>query len=357
MANYEIKIVKTQNKKVKPDENKLSFGKYFTDHMFVMTYDEGTGWHDPEILPNEPFAIDPAAMVFHYGQAVFEGMKAYRTVDDKIALFRPEANFKRLNDSNDRMCIPLIDEEFAIYALKELIKIDEDWIPTAPGTSLYIRPFIIATEAAVKVHLSSSYKFFIILSPVGPYYPGGLAPVDILIEDDYVRAVRGGIGFAKAAANYAISLKGQQKAIKKGYAQVMWLDGIERKYVEEVGTSNVFFVMGDELVTPELNGSILPGITRNSVMAIARSWGLTVTERKVSVDELFAAAKDGTLKEAFGAGTAAVISPVANFIMGDESVQVADGKIGALSQKIYDTLTGIQFGRIEDTFNWIQEVK
>ena len=357
MAHSEIKITMTQNKKVKPDENKLSFGKYFSDHMFVMDYVEGKGWHNPEIVPNEPFLIDPAAMVFHYGQAVFEGMKAYRTVDGKVALFRPEANFKRLNDSNDRMCIPAIDEEYAIHALKELIKIDEEWIPTAPNTSLYIRPFIIATEAAVGVHPSMSYKFFIILSPVGPYYASGLAPTNILIENDYVRAVRGGIGYAKAAANYAISLKGQQKAIEKGYAQVMWLDGIERKYVEEVGTSNVFFVFGDELVTPELNGSILPGITRNSVMTIAKSWGLNVVERKVSVDELLAAAKDGTLKEAFGAGTAAVISPVGNFIMGDEKVQVGDGKIGALSQKLYDTVTGIQFGKVEDTFGWMQEVK
>ena len=357
MAHPEIKITMTQNKKIKPDENKLSFGKYFTDHMFVMDYDEGTGWHSPEIMPNEPFAIDPAAMVFHYGQAVFEGMKAYRTIDGNIALFRPEANFKRLNDSNDRMCIPAIDEEFAIHALKELIKIDEEWIPTAPNTSLYIRPFIIATEAAVGVHPSRSYKFFIILSPVGPYYASGLAPTNILIENDYVRAVRGGIGYAKAAANYAISLKGQQKAIKKGYAQVLWLDGIERKYVEEVGTSNVFFVIGDDLVTPELNGSILPGITRNSVMTIAKSWGLNVVERKISVDEVFAAAKDGTLKEAFGSGTAAVVSPVANFIMGDESVQVGDGNIGQLAQKLYDTVTGIQFGKIEDSFGWIQLVK
>lgn len=357
MADYSIKTVLTKNKKIKPDQNKLSFGKYFTDHMFVMDYEEGIGWHEPKIVPNEPFSIDPAAMVFHYGQAVFEGMKAYKTADGSINLFRPEANFKRLNQSDERMCIPHIDEEFALHALKELIKVDAEWVPDAENTSLYIRPFVIATEAAVGVHPSKYYKFIILLSPVGPYYPTGLAPVDILVEDEYVRAVRGGIGFAKASANYAISLKGQQRAIEKGYAQVMWLDGIERKYIEEVGTMNVFFLINDELITPELNGSILPGITRDSVLTLAKSWGVKAVERKISLEELLAAAKDGSLKEAFGAGTAAVISPIKNFVVGEEKTQVADGTTGEFSQKLYDNLTGIQYGKVADPFNWVQKVQ
>jgi branched-chain amino acid aminotransferase len=356
MADYDIKVVLTKNKKIKPDETKLSFGKYFTDHMFVMDYANGQGWVEPKIVPNEPIAVDPAAMVFHYGQAVFEGMKAYRGDDGKIRLFRPTANFARLNRSDERMCIPHIDEDLALYALKELIKVDEDWVPSAPNTSLYIRPFVIATEAALGVHPAMNYKFMIILSPVGPYYPTGLAPVDILVEDEYVRAVRGGIGFAKASANYAVSLKGQQKAIEKGYAQVLWLDGIERKYLEEVGTMNVFLVINDELITPELNGSILPGITRDSVITLGKSWGMNVVERKISLEEVRNASKDGSLKEAFGAGTAAVISPIKNFIEGEEVIPVGNGTTGPIAQKFYDNLTGMQYGRIKDTMNWVVEI-
>jgi len=356
MAPLEIKTILAGTKKSKPDENNLGFGKYFTDHMFVMEYSDELGWHDPKITPYAPLAIEPAAMVFHYGQSVFEGLKAYKSPEGKVLLFRPCDNFKRLNISDDRMCIPHIDEEFALKALIELIKVDADWIPTAIGTSLYIRPFVIATEPSVKVMAANNYKFLIILSPVGPYYPSGLAPIDILVEDEYVRAVRGGIGAAKASANYAASLKAQQKAVQKGYAQVMWLDGIERKYIDEVGAMNVFFVINDELITPELNGSILAGITRDSVIKMASSWGVKVTERKLAIAEVFAAAKNGSLKEAFGCGTAAVISPIKTFIMGDEKVQVADGNTGQLSNKLYDNLTGIQFGRVEDTFGWTMEV-
>ncbi|MCL2488926.1 MAG: branched-chain amino acid aminotransferase [Oscillospiraceae bacterium] len=346
----------TTGKKPKPDWNSLSFGKFFTDHMFVMDYISDEGWTNAGIVPYEPFLIDPAAMVFHYGQAVFEGLKAYRAADGRTLLFRPAMNFARFNRSDDRMCIPPIDEAFVLDALKELLRIDADWIPDAPGTSMYIRPFIIATEAALGVHPSHAYKFMIILSPVGAYYQSGLAPVRIIIEDEYVRAVRGGVGFTKSSANYAISLKGQEKAIEKGYAQVLWLDGIERKYVEEVGTMNVFFRFGDTVVTPELTGSILPGVTRDSVMRLLRSWNIPVAERKVTVDEIFTAHKAGTLLEAFGSGTAAVISPIGEFRRGDESITLTGGEIGELSQRLYDTLTGIQYGRLPDTFGWTVEV-
>ncbi|MCL2564460.1 MAG: branched-chain amino acid aminotransferase [Defluviitaleaceae bacterium] len=356
MANLEINTILATTKKTKPDEANLGFGKYFTDHMFTMDYSDELGWHDPKITPYEPLQIEPAAMVFHYGQSVFEGLKAYKSSEGKVLLFRPWDNFKRLNISDERMCIPYLDEEFALKALVELIKVDVDWIPASSGTSLYIRPFMIATEPSVKVMAAKNYKFLIILSPVGPYYPSGLAPIDILVEDEYVRAVRGGIGAAKASANYAASLKSQQKAIQKGYAQVMWLDGLERKYIDEVGAMNVFFVINDELITPELNGSILAGITRDSVIKMAKSWGVKVTERKLSIAEVFAAAKDGSLKEAFGCGTAAVISPIKCLIMGDDKVQIADGNTGQLSNKLYDNLTGIQFGRVEDTFGWTKEV-
>ena len=356
MAALEIKTFLTDQKKVKPDESSLGFGKYFTDHMFTMDYDEERGWHTPVIIPYGPLAIEPAAMVFHYGQSVFEGLKAYKSPEGKILLFRPEENFKRLNRSDERMCIPYLDENFAMKALTELIKADADWVPSSPGTSLYIRPFMIATEPYVKVASSKEFKFLIILSPVGPYYSTGLTPVDILVEDEYVRAVRGGLGAAKASANYAASIKSQQKALQKGYAQVMWLDGLERKYVDEVGAMNVFFVINDELITPELNGSILAGITRDSVIQMAKSMGIKVVERRLGIAEVFDSARDGSLKEAFGCGTAAVISPIGRFIMGDDKVQVADGSTGRLTRQIYDNLTGIQFGKVKDTFGWIKEV-
>lgn len=349
--HYDIKVELRKDLKPKPDQNNLPFGKYFTDHQFMLDYEDGR-WVNPRIVPYGPVEMDPAAMVFHYGQAVFEGMKAYRAEDGRVLLFRPEANFRRLNVSDERMCIPHLDEELALHALKQLLKIEADWIPTAQGTSLYIRPFVIATEPMLGVHPSKTYKFMIILSPVGPYYPTGLAPVEILIEDEYVRAVRGGVGFAKSSANYAISMKGQQKAIQKGYAQVLWLDGVERKYVEEMGAMNAFFKIEGGLVTPELNGSILPGITRDSIIQLAGSWGIEVTQRKISVDEIVRRAEDGTLEEAFGAGTAAVISPVGKFAIGDKELIINGGKTGELSQRLYDGLTGIQYGKLPDPFGW-----
>lgn len=353
----EIKIQRTASPKEKPDQNKLGFGKIFTDHMFLMNYDEGEGWHDARIVPYGPIALDPAAMVLHYAQEVFEGLKAYRTSEGKIQLFRPEKNMERMNLSCDRLCIPAFDEEFAIKAIKELVKVDQDWIPTAEGTSLYIRPFIFAVDPMVGVHPAKHLIFAVILSPVGAYYPNGIEPVKIFVEQKYVRAVVGGTGFTKAGANYAISLKGQEEAEKQGYVQTLWLDGVERKYIEEVGAMNVFFIIGNEVVTPALVGSILGGITRLSIIELLRSKGYTVNERRLSVDELVEAHRSGNLREAFGTGTAAVISPIGELKYGDTVMKINGGKIGETSQMLYDTLTGIQWGRIPDTMGWIQTVE
>lgn len=352
----DINITLTKTPKQKPDKDNMQFGKYFTDHMFVMDYSEDKGWHDPSIVPYAPIEMAPSAMVLHYGQAVFEGMKAYKTSDNRVMLFRPRKNFERLNISDERLCIPYIDEDFALKALKELIKIDMDWIPDAKNTSLYIRPFVFATEASLGVHPSYSYKFMIIMCPVGPYYTEGLNPVKIYVEDEYVRTVKGGIGYTKATANYAISLKGQEKAKELGYTQVLWLDGIERKYIEEVGTMNVFFKIAGKLITPELTGSILPGITRDSIIQMAKSWGIEVEERRIEIKEIYDAHNSGKLEEAFGSGTAAVVSPIGEFNWGGACISVNNGKIGSLSQKLYDELTGIQYGKRKDPFNWVDEV-
>lgn len=353
----QIKIEKNMSPRQKPqDQNNLGFGNYYTDHMFVMNYDEGEGWHNPRIIPYQNIALDPSAMCLHYGQEVFEGMKAYRTDDGRINLFRPDKNMARMNLSNDRLCIPKIDEEFCVEAIKQLIKVDEEWIPTEEGTSLYIRPFIIATDAHVGVHPANHLMFIVILSPVGAYYPEGLNPVKIYVESNYVRAVKGGMGFAKTGGNYAASLKAQKEASKIGYSQVLWLDGVERKYIEEVGTMNVFFVIGDEVITPELQGSILGGITRMSCIEMLRSFGYKVTERKLSIDEVAKAADEGMLKEAFGSGTAAVISPIGQLKWDEKIMKINDGKIGEISQKLYDNLTGIQWGKLPDTFGWTVKV-
>lgn len=354
----EIRVELTKNPKEKPqDQSKLGFGNYYTDHMFLMNYDEGQGWHDPRIVPYGPIALDPAAMCLHYGQEVFEGLKAYRTADGRILLFRPDRNMARLNVSNDRLCIPPIDEEFAIEAIKKLVLVDKDWIPTEEGTSLYIRPYIFAVDAHVGVHPAHHLIFAIILSPVGAYYPEGLNPVKIYVEDEYVRAVKGGMGFTKTGGNYAASLKAQAEAEKKGYTQVLWLDGVERKYIEEVGTMNVFFVIDDEVITPELRGSILSGVTRMSCIDILRSWGMKVSERRLSIQEVAKAAEEGRLKEAFGSGTAAVISPIGELRWGNDVMVINDGKIGEISAKLYDNLTGIQWGKLPDEFGWTVEVK
>ena len=350
----EIKVTRTTTPKAKPaDETKLGFGKIFTDHMFLMNYDEGQGWHDARIVPYGPIPMDPASMCLHYGQADFEGLKAYRTADGKIQLFRPEQNMARLNLSTDRLCIPQIDEAFAVEAIKTLVKVDEDWIPTAEGTSLYIRPYIFAVDPMVGVHPAKHLIFAIILSPVGAYYANGLAPVKIYVEEKYVRAVTGGTGFTKAAANYAVSLKAQEEAEKQGYAQVLWLDGVHRKYIDEVGAMNVFFVVDGEVITPSLDrGSILGGITRKSCIELLKSMGYKVTERDIEIDELVKAYDEGKFDEAFGTGTAAVISPVGELKYGDKVMVLNNGEIGEISQKLYDTLTGIQWGKVEDKFGW-----
>ena len=348
----EIKVTKTTAPKEKPPVDSLGFGVYFTDHMFVMDYTEGKGWHDPQIVPYGSVALDPSCMVFHYGQSVFEGLKAYKADDGGVLLFRPHSNMKRINISNARLCIPQIDEEFAVEAIKELVQIDRDWIPEGKGTALYIRPFIFATDPQVGVHPAKTYKFFVILSPVGAYYKEGLNPVKIYVEDQYVRAVRGGIGFAKTAGNYAASLKAQAVAEEKGYTQVLWLDGVEKKYIEEVGTMNVFFKINGTVITPALNGSILAGITRDSSIAILKSWGVPVEERRLSIAEVYEAYDNGTLEEVFGTGTAAVISPVGELCWEGRKIEINNGEIGPLSQKLYDTITGLQSGKLEDTFGY-----
>ena len=348
-----IKITKTTNPKKKPEKGQpLGFGHIFTDHMFVMNYTEGKGWHDPRIVPYGEISIEPSAMVFHYGQSMFEGMKAYRGKDDTIYLFRPDMNAKRANQSNQRLCIPEIPEELFVEAVKAVVDVDRDWVPSDPGTSLYIRPFVIATDAFLGVAPSKTYLFMVILSPSGAYYESGLEPVGIWIEDEYVRAVKGGMGFAKTGGNYAASLIAQVKAHDSGYSQVLWLDGVERKYIEEVGAMNICFKISGKVVTPMLNGSILPGITRNSILQVCRDWGYEVEERRISVDELVAAAKDGTLEEVFGTGTAAVVSPVNKLRYEDDVMNIGDGSIGELTQKLYDELTGIQWGEREDTRGW-----
>ena len=353
----EIKIVRTTTPKEKPqDETKLGFGAVTTDHMFIMNYTEGKGWHDPRIVPYGPIELDPFAKCLHYGQEVFEGLKAYRGDEGQVLLFRPDENFKRINRSNDRMCIPQLDEALCLDALHKLVELDKDWVPHAPGTSLYIRPFVIATEAKLGTDSSKTYLFLIVLSPSGAYYPQGFNPVKIYVETKYVRAVRGGMGEAKTGGNYAASMKAQDVAAEEGFSQVLWLDGVERKYIEEVGAMNVFFGIGDEVVTPALQGSILPGITRKSVIELLKSWGMNVSERRLSIDELEEAYRDGRFTEMFGSGTAAVISPVGLLRYEDTDMELSDGKIGALSQKLYDELTGIQWGTKPDPFGWSVKV-
>ena len=353
----DIKIIKTENPQPKPAPGqKLGFGKIFTDHMFIMNYTEGKGWHDPRVEPFHKISLSPAAMVYHYGQEMFEGLKAYKGADGEVYLFRPDMNAKRTNATNDRLVIPQIPEEDFVQAVKAVVDVDRDWVPTEPGTSLYIRPFIIATDEFLGVAPSKTYLFMVILSPSGAYYESGLAPVGIWIEDEYVRAVRGGIGFAKTGGNYAASLIAQQKAHDAGYSQVLWLDGVERKYIEEVGAMNIFFKISGKVITPALNGSILPGITRNSTIALCKQWGSEVEERKISADELIEAQKNGTLEECFGTGTAAVISPVGKLRYKDDVMTIQDGQTGPLSLKLYETITGIQLGKLPDERGWRVQV-
>ncbi|SDC64266.1 branched-chain amino acid aminotransferase [Paenibacillus sp. UNCCL117] len=351
-----VRIERTDSPKPKPVASKLGFGQVFTDHMFLMDYEAGQGWHDPRVVPYAPLALDPASMVFHYGQAVFEGMKAYKGGEGQTLLFLPERNAERMRRSLERMSMPLLDADVFIGAVKALVQVDEDWIPSEEGTSLYIRPFVIATEASFGVRPSSRYMFAIVLSPVGAYFEEGLKPVDIQAEAHDVRAVRGGTGSVKAAANYAGSLKAQAAAKEAGCQQVLWLDALERKYVEEVGSMNVFFRINGEVHTPILNGSILEGVTRGAVLELLEDWDIPCTARQISIDELVRAASDGTLEEAFGTGTAAVISPIGGIRWKGQLYPVGGGQVGELSQKLYDTITGIQRGMVRDVYGWTVNV-
>ena len=353
----DIRYELTEQRNAKPDWNKLGFGKIFTDHMFVMDYDAGQGWHDARVIPYQNLSLDPACMVFHYAQEMFEGLKAYRTPNGDVQLFRPDKNIERMNNTNKRLCIPELDPSDILDALKAIVSVEKDWVPALEGTSLYIRPFIIATDVQLGVHPSKSYKFIIILSPVGSYYPEGIKPVKIFVEREYVRAVKGGTGFAKVGGNYACSLIGQEKAEKMGYSQVLWLDGIEHKYIDEVGAMNVFFVIDGKVITPALDtGSILPGVTRASCIQLLRNLGYTVEERKLSLAEVEEAYKNGKLDEAFGTGTAAVVSPMGLLDTEDMQMVINNGEIGKVAQTLYDTLTGIQWGKLPDDFGWTVKV-
>ncbi|MFO7155358.1 MAG: branched-chain amino acid aminotransferase [Pseudomonadota bacterium] len=351
----EIQKELAERSRPRPDEKSLGFGRYFTDHMLVARYDEGKGWHEAKIVPYGPLQIDPAAAVLHYGQELFEGLKAYRGRDGKVRLFRPEANCKRMADGAARLCMPPLPPEQMLELIVELVKVDKDWVPHSHGTALYIRPTLIATEPFLGVRPSKSYLFFVILSPVGAYYAEGFDPVKIWVEPKYSRAAKGGLGAVKAGANYAASLLASELARAKGYAQVLWLDANEHRWLEEVGTMNLFLRIGDEVVTPPLGGSILPGITRDSVIRLLRHWGVPVDERPISIDEVREAHARKTLKEVFGTGTAAVISPVKELCYKDETLFIGD-EMGELSRRLYETITGIQYGEIPDPFGWTRIV-
>ena len=352
----QLSITKAKTLKAKPKDSDLTFGTTFTDHMFNMDYDQKNKWHNPRIEPYGPFQMEPSTMVLHYGQAVFEGLKAYRTKAGDVQLFRPKDNFKRMNRSSKILCIPEIDEAFVLDCLKQLLRLEKDWVPHAPETSLYIRPAIISTDPYLGVRSSHTYRFFIILSPVGVYYSEGFNPVKILVSENHVRAVRGGMGEAKTPGNYAASLYAGEEAHKKGYTQVLWLDGVGQKYVEEVGSMNIFFVIDNEIITPELNGSILPGITRDSVIKLSKHWNMKIAESKISIDEVFKAYEAGKLNEVFGSGTAAVISPVGELKYKDRKITIGDGKVGPIAHKFFTTLTDIQYGKAEDPLRWIEPV-
>ncbi len=353
----EIRYELTKNPKQKPaDESKLGFAKQFSDHMFVMDYTEGEGWHDARIVPYQSFSIDPATVVLHYAQEIFEGLKAYRTADNKIQLFRPECNGARMNDSADRLCIPNIPVEDFVQAVKALVEVDKDWVPHIDGSSYYIRPFIFANDVGLGVHASKHYIFCIIGAPSGAYYAEGIDPVRIYVEDDYIRAAPGLTGFTKCGGNYAASIKAGEMAERQGYAQVLWLDGVEKKYVEEVGSMNIMFKIDGKIYTAACTGTVLPGVTRRSIIELCRDWGYEVIEGKLAIADVMKAAQEGKLEEVWGTGTAAVVSPVKELKWKDQVAYISDGKIGALTQKLYDTLTGIQWGKLPDEKGWITPV-
>ena len=352
----QIPVTRAKTLKPHPDESKLPFGVFFTDHMFSMDYHPDKGWHQARIEPYGPLAVEPAMMVLHYAQLVFDGHKAYRTPAGTLQLFRPQAHLARLNRSARRMWIPDVDEASALEAMRQLITLEQDWVPRAPGTSLYVRPMTFATDCCLGVRASDTYRFCIILSPVGPYFAEGFKPVRIWVSKEHVRAFPGGLGETKTPANYAASLFATEQARREGYPQVLWLDGMERRYVEEVGAMNICFVIDGELITPPLLGTILPGITRDSVLALARAWKMRVSERRISIDEVIETNQQGKLQEVFGCGTAAVISPVGTLKYGDQIITVADGQIGPVASRLYKALTDIQYGRADDPFGWMVPV-
>lgn len=354
MSNFPI--TRTSSPKAKPADETLSFGKVLTDHMFLMNYDEGQGWHSPRIEPYGPLSLDPATSVLHYGQAIFDGLKAFRGDDGQIRLFRADRHAERFNRSARIMCMPEVPVDLVRQSFDALVGVDADWVPRKAGTSLYLRPTIIATDVMLGVHPAHSYLYFLILSPVGSYYKEGVKPVRILASDTHVRAVRGGTGEAKTAANYAQSLSGQQDAAAAGYTQVLYLDGVQRKYLDEVGTMNIMVRIGDEVITPPLAGTILDGVTRASTLQLMRDWGLRVSERPITIDEVMAAGRDGTLKEMWGTGTAAVVSPVGTLGYKGEDVLINGGVTGELTQKLYDSIVGIQYGRTNDAHGWTSVV-
>jgi len=347
-----IRISRASTKKPKPKDSELTFGTIFTDHIFVMDFQEEKGWYDPRVEPYGPFPLDPAAAVLHYAQAVFDGLKAFRGRDGQVRLFRPQKHVERLIQSSQRLCIPPLDPDIALKSLVTLVGIEKEWVPSTVGTSLYVRPTIIASEPFLGVRPAKSYIYYVILSPVGAYYPEGINPVKILVVDKYVRAVEGGVGGAKTGVNYAASLYAAEEAKHAGFTQVLWLDGRERKYIDEVGTMNIMMKIGDEIVTPPLSGTILAGVTRDSALTLMRDWGLRVSERPVTIDEVAAAARKGTLEEVWGTGTAAVISPVGELAYKGERLVINGGRIGTLTQKLYDAIVGIQYGTAPDTRGW-----
>ena len=352
-----IEITKTTCPAEKPEASTLGFGKVFTDHMFIMDYTKGQGWYNARIVPFGNISIHPASTVLHYGSEIFEGLKAYRRADGKVQMFRPIENVRRLNTSAERLCLPQIPEEDLLEILDTFVELEQDWTPSAEGTSLYLRPFMFGNDESLGVHSVANATFMIIASPVGSYYKEGINPVKIMIESEDVRAVKGGTGYAKCGGNYAASNRAGEKAERKGYSQVLWLDGVERKYIEEVGAMNVMFKIDGEIVTPMLTGSILPGITRKSCLELLRDEGYKVSERLISVEELEQALKAGKLEEAWGCGTAAVVSPIGELCYKDDVFVINNGEIGEVTQHLYDTLTGIQWGKIEDKYGWIREIK
>jgi branched-chain amino acid aminotransferase len=353
----EVKLNKATPEQLKTPPASMSgvvFGTQFSDHMFCMYWEDGKGWHNAEIKPYGPLLMEPSAIVLHYAQMAFEGLKVYRTDSGENVLFRPRENFKRMNRTAQRMCLPELDVEEVLDALKQLLRLDSGWVPHESGTTLYIRPTIIATEEAIGLKVSSKYLFFIILSPVGPYYSQGFNPVKIMVSDKYVRAVPGGVGYAKTGGNYAASILAEKEAKELGYTQVLWLDAVERRYIEEVGAMNIFFVINDEIVTPQLTGSILPGITRMSVLELGKYWGLNVSARRISIDEVLKGLKAGSVTEVFGAGTAAVISPVGVLSYKEEEYHVGNGETGPIANRFFEHLTGIQYGKEADPFDWVE---